>query len=52
MTLGERCDEILRLIEETLGDIAVDSSDPLASPPAEDLEAQVAGPSLSSLATS
>jgi len=33
MTLGERCDEIMRLIDETLSDVASDSrtSDPRAA---------------------
>jgi hypothetical protein len=28
MTLGERCDEIMRLIDETLTDVASDTSAP------------------------
>jgi hypothetical protein len=31
MTLGERCDEIVRLIEETLGDVGASTNDLQAS---------------------
>lgn len=43
MTLGERCDEIVRLIEETLGDVSTIAGAALASTSAED-----PGPSLPS----
>ena len=34
MTLGERCDEILRLIDETLADLMADPDIGATSPPA------------------
>ncbi len=32
MTLGERCDEILRLIDETLADVAAEGDESVSAP--------------------
>ena len=46
MTLSERCDEIVRLIDETLAElrVAVDTASVDATPPFEPVRTEVPGP--------